>query len=227
MSGPYYSDEHVTLYHGDCREHAEWVDCDVLVTDPPYGIRWDCSMTSYHRGVPTTRQAVTIEGDGDTAARDAVLAMWGDRPAVVFGSWRAPRPQAVRHRLVWDKRGMAPGPTRAPFMTMDEEIYVLGTGFRSSSPPQRSVIATHEERSRAVREAGHPTPKPVGLMEILIGRCPAGAVADPFAGTGTTLVAARALGRTAVGVEIDERYCELAARRLSQGVLDLASLTAG
>ena len=226
MSAPYYRDEHVTLYHGDCREHAEWVDCDVLVTDPPYGIRWDCSMTSYHRGVPTTRQAVTIEGDEDTAARDAVLAMWGDRPAVVFGSWRAPRPQAVRHRLVWDKRGMAPGPVRAPFMTMDEEIYVLGTGFRSSSPPQRSVIATHEERSRAVREAGHPTPKPVGLMEILIGRCPAGAVADPFAGTGTTLVAARALGRTAVGVEIDERYCELAARRLSQGVLDLTSLTA-
>lgn len=224
MSSPYYSDGLVQLYLGDCRECTSWLACDVLVTDPPYGIRWTGIATSYSRGVGRSQRQPDIEGDRDTSVRDMVLSMWGGRPAVVFGSWRAPRPQGVRHRLIWDKQGMAPGPACMPFMTMDEEIYVLGEGYRPSAPPQRSVISTHEARSRAVQEIGHPTPKPIGLMELLISRCPDGAIADPFAGSGGTLIAARNLGRTAVGIEVNEKYAEIAASRLSEQVLDLASL---
>ena len=108
-----------------------------------------------------------------------------------------------------------------PFVLQDEEIYVLGSGWPKADSPMRSVIRTDESRSSAVTEIGHPTPKPVGLMERLIEKCPPGVIADPFAGSWSTLVAAKLLGRRAVGVELEERYCELAALRLAQDALDL------
>lgn len=67
----------------------------------------------------------------------------------------------------------------------------------------------------------HPNEKPLGLMKRLIQCCPQGVLADPFAGSGTTLRAAKDLGRRAIGVELEERYCEVAALRLGQEVLAL------
>jgi site-specific DNA-methyltransferase (adenine-specific) len=217
---PYYADDSVTLFHGDCREVTAWLEADVLVTDPPYGISWTAKKGGYKGAGSQVDLRNVVAGDEDTAVRDWVLAQWSPRPAIVFGSWRAPRPDLTRHRLIWHKKGQAPGPANAAFMSQDEEIYVLGSGFRASSPPLRSVIATSEARSLEVATIGHPTPKPVNLMETLIDRCPSGLLADPFAGSGSTLVAAKQLGRKAIGVELEERYCEIIAKRLAQGVLD-------
>lgn len=211
----YYEDEHVTLYHGSCMEHLEWLAADALVTDPPYGIAWS------QREYGTDKQAKNIiANDGDTTVRDAALAAWGKRPYIAFGSWKVARPEGIKTRLIWHKTGSNPGPLNAAFMSNDEEIYISGEGFRKSSPPLRSVITTHESRSTEVQKIGHPTPKPISLMEILIDRCPPGTIADPFAGSGSTLLAARHLGRKSIGVELEEKYCELIAKRLSQGAFD-------
>lgn len=222
---PYYQDDLVTLYHGDCLEVTEWLEADVLVTDPPYGIAWDSKITSYRKTLPKTISTPDlIANDHSIEARDSALVLWGSKPAVVFGSWKMPRPPQTKHRLIWHKRGQAPGPANAAFMIQDEEIYVWGDGFKKTSPPMRSVITTNESRSSEVRKVGHPTPKPIALMEKLIERCPEGVIADPFAGSGATLLAARNLGRQSVGIELEEKYCELIARRLQQQVFNFEEL---
>lgn len=216
MTIPYYSDESVTLYHGDCREITDWLHADVLVTDPPYGVDW-------HSGQMDSGKAPRVQnvaGDTDASLRDDVLTMWESRPAIVFGSWRVARPPRVRHLLIWHKANRKPGFTTSPWYPSHEEVYVLGDGF--GGHPTGTVMTTREHRDGAsghVARSGHPTPKPVGLMEQLLTKCPPGVVADPFAGSGSTLLAAAANGRRAIGVEIEERYCEAIARRLDQGVL--------
>lgn len=223
---PYYQDDLVTLYHADCLEITEWLGADVLVTDPPYGIAWR-GIWNYVDGEENKTKPIQkpIANDEEATVRDVVLELWGNRPWIVFGSWRIARPEKTEHRLIWHKAGMAPGPVSMPFMLQDEEIYVYGKGFRKTSPPLRSVIRTQEARSIEVGKTGHPTPKPVGLMEILIDRSPTGIISDPFAGSGATLIAARNLGRTAIGVELEEKYCEIIAKRLSQQAFDFEGLT--
>lgn len=222
MAQPYYQDDYVTLYHGDCLEVTEWLAADVLVTDPPYGIAWRGITTGLNKDYK--KHAAGIKNDHSAEVRDKAIALWGGKPAIVFGSWRVERPANTQHRLIWHKQGQSPGPLNAPFMTQDEEIYILGKGFRSSSPPLRSVITTTEARSIEVAKIGHPTPKPVGLMETLIDRCPEGILADPFAGSGATLLAARNLGRKVIGVEYEEEYCELIAKRLGQATFNFTLL---
>lgn len=219
---PYYQDDFVTLYKGDCLEVTEWLAADVLVTDPPYGVGWRGMTTGVNKGYDKHKDG--IANDKDATVRDAVLDLWQNKPAIIFGSWKIPRPDKTKHRLIWYKMGQAPGALNAPFMSQDEEIYILGEGFVSTSPPMRSVIPTREARGVEVAKIGHPTPKPVGLIETLIERCPPGLIADPFAGSGATLIAARNLGRRAIGVELEEKYCEIIATRLSQQAFDFASL---
>lgn len=220
---PYYQDDLVTLYHGDCRKVAEWIGADVLVTDPPYGIGWGRgAMASSHRQGATPG----IANDQDTSARDEALELWGvTRPALVFGSLRAPYPTNWRRMLVFEKPSIATGliGVRMPWFANWEPIFALGA-WPDQTPTQSAVIRTRAMTASGysgyTTRAGHSHAKPLDVMESLIQACPAGVVADPFAGSGSTLVAAKRLSRGAVGVEIDERYCEIAASRLAQDVLD-------
>lgn len=219
MPQPYYQDESVTLYHGDAFEILAWTTADVLVTDPPYGRGWRQgalrrSRSDGHAG---------IVGDADTTTRDAALGIWGARPAVVFGDLMLAPPSGTK--LVGVYRRPPNAGTRGAvggFRRDAEAIYWLGpwsTGLGGRS----SVIATNARSqgnpSSFVARHGHPHTKPLDVMETLIASCPPGVVADPFAGSGSTLEAARRQGRKAIGVEIEEHYCKRIVRRLSQGIL--------
>jgi site-specific DNA-methyltransferase (adenine-specific) len=221
---PYFKNDLVTLYHGNCLEITEWIQADVLVTDPPYGISHRQRHGGYWGSDNYKEVRNSVANDSTVDVRDAALEAWGEKPALVFGSWKARRPKNTNFRLIWHKRGQAPGPSNQAFITQDEEIYVLGKGFVKTAPPMRSVITTNEARSIEVARIGHPTPKPVGLMEKLIAKCPDGVIADPFAGSGATLIAARNLGRKVIGVELEEKYCELIANRLSQEAFDFGGI---
>ena len=214
----YYEDDAVQLFHGDCREVTDWLEADVLVTDPPYGIAW-------RRGTNKARASrahAGIKNDGDTAARDDALSLWGARPGVVFGSLYAPLP--VGHILIWRKPADAGVVGSTTGWRRDVEAVILTGPWPQRTARWSSVVVSRAKNmgnpSSPAGRTGHPHAKPLDLMEELIHRAPPGVIADPFAGSGSTLVAAKQLGRKAIGVEIDEAYCEVVARRLSQGVLD-------
>lgn len=219
---PYYSDDLVTLYHADCLEHPDlWTGSDVLVTDPPYGMGW----TGGAKRVST--DSARVLNDHTTDARDQVLSAWGNnKPALVFGTWRQPRPTGVKEIITWLKNQMTSGDLSLPWGPSHEEIYVLGDWTDNAKTlRQRAFVEAKVVPYGKGHERDHPTPKPVDLMEWLLERCnPAWTVADPFAGSGSTLVAAKALGRKAVGVELEEKYCEIAARRCAQDALPLWDL---
>lgn len=224
MVAPYYRDDLVELYLGDCREVDAWLTADVLCTDPPYGRAW---RQGEMKGRLNRSDAhVGIAGDADTAVRDAVLTLWGGRLAVVFGDLMLAPPPGNKLTLIYRKppnagtRGAIAG-----FRRDAEAIYLLGawpTGLGGMS----SIIATGARSqgnpSSAQGRYGHPHAKPLDVLETLIAVCPPGVIADPFVGSGSTLVAARNLGRRAIGVEVEERYAERAARRLAQTALEIA-----
>lgn len=219
MITPYYADDLVQLFHGDCREIDLWLTADVLLTDPPYGIAWKKG----NNRKAGSRAHAGIVNDGDTAARDDILAMWGNRPAAVFGSLYAPFPPDHRQALVWRKPGDAGVVGSVTGWRRDVELVFLTGPWPRRTARWSSVL---DSGARMVGGAnapaaryGHPHAKPLDLMENLVMACPPGVIADPFSGSGSTLVAAKLQGRRAIGVEMDERYCSMIASRLSQDAL--------
>ena len=219
---PYYQDDSCTIYHGDCREITVWRDASVLITDPPYGISWSKGAWAQTFGKVGHDG---IANDADTLARDEALALWGNqRPALVFGSLRAEYPPGWTRMLVFEKPIVACGlfGQRTPWLANWEPIFVLGR-WPDQTPRLSAVVSTSEVAASGysgyATRAGHPHAKPLDVMTRLIGACPGGVLADPFMGSGSTLRAAKDLGRHAIGIEIEERYCEIAAKRLAQEVL--------
>lgn len=218
---PYYQDDKVTLYLGNCLEVNGWLSADVLVTDPPYGRAWRQGDTGSRRGWVSDRHD-GIVNDATPEARNRALQVWGDKPALMFGDLMLPPPGGVKHVLIYDK-GNDAGFTGAVggYRRNVEAIYLIGRGWGSGLGGRSAVVSTRKSAGgNLARTTGHPHTKPGDVMEQLIHAAPVGIIADPFSGSGSTLLAARNLGRKAIGVEIEERYCEIAAKRLDQMCLD-------
>ena len=220
---PYYQHAGGTIYHGDCREiQPELPPVDAVITDPPYGMKDKSDRSTRkgalampHAGKPPQRKWQAIAGDD----RPFDPSPWLVYPKVVlFGavhfSSRLPESRAW---LVWDKRE---GGTSDDNADCDFAWSNLKGPARLYSQLWRGVVRRGSENGT---ELQHPYQKPLDLMLWVINRCAlreSAIILDPFMGSGTTLLAAKNLGRKAIGIEIEERYCEIAAKRLSQEVFD-------
>jgi site-specific DNA-methyltransferase (adenine-specific) len=229
---PYYQDADVTLYHGDCREvRLTPGSVDLLLADPPYGVNWQSGLR---------QQAFDlIANDGGTFPLLDVLggllpALKRGRHLYVFGLEDfGTLPVAASTELIWDKEMTGPGDLALPWGPGHERIllgcYKIskanrddGYGRLAARLRRHSVIRCPRINAAAVTR--HPTEKPVPLLRELIESSSSMGelVFDPYAGSGSTLVAAKLEGRRAIGIELDERYCAVAAERLAQQVLPLA-----
>jgi len=210
---PYYEDGSVTIYHGDCREILPSLDrVDLVLTDPPYGIgeKWSKSAMVGKNG------SSRLWGKGETwddAPPDAetirAVVAAGDY-AILWGGNYYGLP-ASRCWLVWDKiQDFTGASAELAWTNFDAAVRV----FRLS---RVEAFGANAESSKK-----HPTEKPLRLIRWCIQKAPAAnTILDPFMGSGTTLRAAKDLGRKAIGIEVSEAYCAMAVERLGQEVLDL------
>lgn len=223
---PYYQDGSVTIYHGDCREmlpEIPYASC--VVADPPYTFGLNSSLSTGKAG-----------GWGDLM-NNAMFYAWmlkeakrlvasGAGAAWVFNSWRS-FPVLARAAcdaswpmlsvLVWDKAWIGADGVRG--LRPSYEVVGLFADEKYAMA-DRSVPDIWTVPWSAHKPTGHSAEKPVRLISRMIELSGGtGLIVDPFCGSGTTLRAAKDLGRKAIGIEIEERYCEIAAKRCAQEVL--------
>jgi site-specific DNA-methyltransferase (adenine-specific) len=211
---PYYQDEAVTIYHGDCREVLPTFPDDfagLLHTDPPFGLGNFVQTTGRIMGrgkgrgvaVGWNEQTPTAEVFAEMRRVSLHRIVWGAN----FFNCFEPSGGAI----VWIKCQAMPNFSKADIASC--------THFKKTETvtiPWTNFTVTH------LAESDHPCERPVELYRWALDYIPparTGLVLDPFMGSGTTLRAAKDLGRRAIGIEIEERYCEIAAKRMAQEVL--------
>lgn len=209
---PYYDDgKGIVIYHGDCREilpHLPKVD--LVLTDPPYGINHPTNYAARGRGGLAACQDYPPVFDDDKPFDPTFLLKW---PCILWGAnYYAQLLPPVSGWLVWDKE--------RPDDLDQATCELAWTNFVKGC---RRFKFLWNGCMRAGKEAlAHPTQKPEALIKwcLILKWTPPGVVCDPYMGSGTTLRAAKDLGRKCIGIEIEEKYCEIAARRLQQEVFN-------
>lgn len=245
---PYYEDDAVTLYHGDCRDVLAGMEADsvdVTVTSPPYnmGLVPGGNGRGMYRPGANNKAGRFREGygtHGDAMEQDdydewqrAVLSdLWrvtrlaifyNHRPRVEHGVLRDPLGNdfgiPLRQRIIWNRKTGIDVTLRA-FCTRGEYVYLFAKPEFSLASYSMSGMGDVWDLGMAHDEPEHPAPFPLSLpTRCITATNDARVIFDPFAGSGTTLRAAKDEGRRAIGVELEERFCEIAAKRLAQDTL--------
>lgn len=228
---PFYSDDSVTLYHGDCRDVLPYVVADALITDPPYGVNLGTHQAAKQPDARLLHKAGyasyedTPENFDSIVAPAIALALERTRRGLVFCAghmaWRLPPAAAIggvyqpsaAGRCSWGFNSFAHALLYGVSPTLEVGQGARATGFYGGSVPNATGW-------------GHPVEKPLEWMlwAVSFASRVGELVLDPFAGSGTTLRAAKDLGRRAIGIELDRDYCEIAVRRLAQEVLPFDEL---
>lgn len=213
---PYYNDERagIQIYLGDCREILPLLPkADLILTDPPYGIDYQSSWRI------DWQRKEKIQGDKS-------FPMWVFeelKPRVALMVWcrwdqlfEIPKPKSF---IAWDKGNHSMGDLKHEFGRRWEGCaFYPGPEHEFTRRPADLIIANRINPVSLL----HPNEKPVNALTPLIDCHPGDLIVDPFCGSGSTLRAAKDLGRKAIGIEIEERYCEIAAKRLQQEVFDFS-----
>ena len=212
MIAPYYEEPGITIYCADCRDVLPQLPEDAaIVSDPPYGMRrhgrYQCGANSdsHVAGFRSNAFGQTVHGDD----KPFDPSPWLKFPEVIlWGFNHFPQALSKGSVFVWLKRyddGFA------TFLS-DAELAWFNSGCGVYC--RRDMSLQGESNIRA-----HPSQKPVGIMRWCTSFTKAQTILDPFMGSGTTLVAAKQLGRRAIGIEIEEKYVKIAIERLRQEVL--------
>jgi len=214
---PYFQDDDVVIYHGDCRDILPTLEpVDLVLTDPPYGIGHRTNYSSNGRStIGKQHDYPPVVGDDKPFDPNFVLQL--GKPTVLFGAnYYADKLPPTGGWIVWDK--MRPHELDQATAELAWTNFVKGVRvFRFLwNGALRDGLTTEPPLE-------HPTQKPVALWRWVLALkwIPEGIILDPFMGSGTTLRAAKDMGRKAIGIEIEERYCEIAAKRMSQSVMVL------
>jgi len=210
LQKPYYQDNAITIYHGDCRNILPVIAADIAITDPPYGVGF--------------KYAAYDDGNmiGYCALIGSVLDLLQPLPIIIAvgkrNLWSYP---PAREILCWQKPGSTGHNNLGGFNEWEPILVYRNLAKNPVSDWIRLPDCVNHDRGN-----NHPCPKPLKLFTWLINQCTqdCDVIVDPFMGSGTTIRAAKDLGRKAIGIEIDERYCEIAAQRMAQGVLDLCGV---
>lgn len=217
VTAPYYSEDGITIFHGDCREVLPSLSADIAIMDPPYGV-----------GFPYRSYDDTVE-NLDRLIADLFPLLPG-RTATFAGVGNMHRWPQPTWTLCWlDPGGTGSGPwgfcTWQPVLVYGPDPYLkAGLGRRPDS--HRSMLGRRPNKEDKDGSGEHSCPKPLDVMRWLVGRVApdtADVIVDPTCGSGSTLRAAKDMGHRAIGIEQDERYCEIAAKRMAQGVLDFGA----
>ena len=213
---PYYEQDGITIYHGDCREVLPIVSADVLLSDPPYGIGLD-TKARYHRN----SDHAPIIGDDEPFDPSHLLSL--NLPSVLWGgNHYCNRLPPTPGWLAWIKV-IFDGAFGTRSMDKKQAEMELAWSNCISRPKSYRHLWDGVFRDSESGTRFHPAQKPVAVMQWCLSLMPSGSVLDPYAGCGPVLIAAKNINRRAIGIEIEERHCEIAAKRLSQGVLPMVA----